>query len=403
MHAKDVAEAERLRTTLEITHSLLSAVSSTDPVRALVSRIATLCRGAAAVYDADGTVVANTGEAPANLIWQHVVDVSQPNQAFEVGRWHVQTRRVAMQDGVHVIALSSRGPGVLEHNGDLLLDTAERLLGAVHGIQYGATQRDRRENEQLLAALHDGMLPAREHRFWSRLTNFSFSAYAPIRAIELSPRDVTSATGAHLDELISAARTAHLPLLVMLRRPDSSVPARVSAIVPDTAGAQHWLRSQSAMYLVGASAPTSALSEVPGCVRASETALEIARGRAEATGLGSPVDPVLIDQIDLSTWSLAYVPRRELHKRIERTLAPIDSTQLRLTLVTYLASDQSIARTAETLFLHANTVRYRLARIEETLGESIASPFVLSNLILALYPAIIGRRSELAQESPDHG
>ncbi|WP_223160499.1 MULTISPECIES: helix-turn-helix domain-containing protein [unclassified Leucobacter] len=403
MNDTDVAEAERLRTTLEITHSLLSAVSSTDPVRALVSRIATLCRGAAAVYDADGTVVANTGEAPANLIWQQVVDVSQPNLAFEVGRWHVQTRRVAMQDGVHVIAISSRGPGILEHNGDLLLDTAERLLGAVHGIQYGATQRDRRENEQLLAALHDGMLPAREHRFWSRLTSFSFSAYAPIRAIELSPREVTAATGTHLDELISAARAAYLPLLVMLRRPDTSLPARVSAVVPDSESAQRWLRDLSANYLIGASAPTSALSELPGCVRASETALDIARGRAEATGLSSPLEPVLIDQIDLSTWALAYVPPRELFKRIERTLAPLESVQLRSTLVTFLASDQSIARTAETLFLHANTVRYRLARIEEALGESISSPFVLSNLILALYPAIIGRRSELQEEARDRG
>lgn len=398
MNSTETDELSRLKTTLEITHTLLSAVSSTDPVNALVARIATLCRGAAAVYDEEGRVVANTGEAPPNLIWNEIADSLLPDLSFTVGRWHVRSRRVSLQEGVHVIAISSRGPETIDLIGGLLLDTAERLLGAVHGIQYGASQRDRRDNEQLLAALHDGMLPAREHRFWARLAQFQFPAYAPIRALEISPRGEASAAGTHLERLAADARAAALPLLIMLHRSDITAAATASAVVPDSPAAEQWMHHITDEFLVGASAPTSSLSEIPTSVREAETALRIAAGRATALPGPTPLEPVLIDRIDLSTWLLSHVSKRQLDQRIERTLAPLDSTQLRDTLVTYLAAEQSIARTAEALFLHPNTVRYRLTRVEESLGHSITSAFGLSNAILALHPSIMGRYAELHSE-----
>ncbi|WP_083879135.1 PucR family transcriptional regulator [Leucobacter salsicius] len=398
MSQADSDELGRLQTTLEITHSLLSAVSSTDPVTALVARIATLCRGGAAVYDEEGRVVANTGEAPANLIWHEIADSLQPDLSFTVGRWSVRSRRVSLQDGVHVIAISSRGPETIDLIGGLLLDTAERLLGAVHGIQYGASQRDRRDNEQLLAALHDGMLPAREHRFWARMAQFQFPAYAPIRTLEISPRGETSAAGTDLTSLASSARAAGLPLLIMLHRSTIEVTATASAIVPDSPASDQWMHSLTAEYLVGSSAPTTSLTEIPTSVREAETALHIAAGWAAATPSPTPLAPVLIDRIDLSTWLLSHVSKRQLDQRIERTLAPLDSVQLRETLITYLAAEQNITRTAEALFLHPNTVRYRISRVEQALGHSITSAFGLSNAILALYPAIMGRYAELHNE-----
>lgn len=398
MSHADSDELGRLQTTLEITHSLLSAVSSTDPVSALVARVATLCRGGAAVYDEEGRVVANTGEAPANLIWHEIADSLQPDLAFTVGRWSVRSRRVSLQDGVHVIAISSRGPETIDHIGGLLLDTAERLLGAVHGIQYGVSQRDRRDNEQLLAALHDGMLPAREHRFWARLAQFQFPAYAPIRTLEISPRGEASAAGTHLATLAASARASALPLLIMLHRSDITAAATASAVVPDSPAAVQWMHSIANEFLVGSSAPTSSLTEIPTSVREAETALRIATGRAAATPGPTPIEPVLVDRIDLSTWLLSHVSKRQLDQRIERTLAPLNSAQLRETLITYLATELNIARTAEALFLHPNTVRYRLSRVEEALGHSITSAFGLSNAILALHPAIMGRYAELHSE-----
>lgn len=394
------AELARLRTTLDLTNALLAAVSSTDPVHALTARMATLCHGTAVIYDFEGTVVASTGEAPTQLIWNEVSGTHRRELSLDIGRWHVRTRRVSLRAGVHVIAIASRGTDTLTEIGEQLLDTSERLLGAVHGIQYGATQRDRRDNEQLIAALHDGVVPAREHRFWSRLAQFRFPAYAPVRAVELAPIDGSSASEAQVANLVGRARSEELPLLIMLRRADMDSPATVAAILPESPQSDAWITEVSRHFLTGVSAPFAALSRVSEGVREAETALSIARQWAGAAESPAAIGAVLIDRIDLATWILSHVDTRQLKARIERTLEPISSPQLRDTLVTYLAAEQNIAHTAAALFVHPNTVRYRLARVEEAIGQPITSAFASANLILALYPELIGRRSSLG-DRPD--
>ena len=387
----------RAQTQLDITNSLLGAVSSLDPVRTLVNRLGVLCRGTAIIYDFEGSVIASTGEAPSQLIWNEIQATNQQDLSLEIGRWFVRTRRVALRDGIHVIAIASRGHHTLDEVGEVLLDTAERLLGAVYGIQHGATQRDRRDNEQLLASLHDGILPAREHRFWARLSQFRFPAYTGLRALECSPTDEDSAHESHTMSLLTTARAEGLPLLIMLRRVEVDAPATVAALVQDTAASEQWIDSLAGKMLVGASAPFSALAQVPASVREAETALGIARSRAGAHPSSTLSHPVRIDRIDLTTWMLSHVDQRALQEHIKQLLAPLEQTALLDTLITYLAAEQNIAVAADALFVHPNTVRYRLSRAEEVLGTSISSAPTISNLVLALHPQILGRSEELRE------
>lgn len=389
------AENERLRRTVDVTNALLAAVSSPDPVQALVARMATICRGSAIVYDFEGNIVASTGEAPVQLIWNEVTATNRVELSLEIGRWEVHTRRVALRAGVHVIAIASRGTRSIVELSELLLDTSERLLSAVHGIQYGATLRDRRDNEQLMAALHDGILPSREDRFWNRTTQFGFQAYSSVRTIEALPLDDRSATAADVGRLVAQARSDGVPLLIMLHRVDMEAPATVSALLPDTAPAERLIDGLSAHYLIGASAPFISLAAVPEGVREAETALRIGQNWAAASAAPGQLGAVRMDQIDLTTWLLSHVDQRQLRERVERTLAPIGASPLRETLVAYLATGQNVARTAELFYVHPNTVRYRLSRIEEEIGMPVASAPALANLVLALHPAIIAAISTL--------
>lgn len=395
----ELAELERLRHTLEITHTLLTAISSTEPVHTLAGRMSVLCQGTAIIYDIEGRIVASTGVAPTQLIWNEIIATNQSDLTLDIGRWQVKSRRVSLRDGIHVIAIASRNPDTISQIGELILDTAERLLGAVHGIQYGAVRRDRRDNEQLIAALHDGILPSREHRFWSRMTQFDFQAYTAIRAVELAPFAQESARESQVEHLISQGRTVGTPLLIMLHRTDREAPATMAAIVPDGSAGESWCKAVSRKYLVGVSEPFDALSHVPGSVREAETALDIGRQWADASTDPSSVGPIWMDRIDLATWLLSHVDPKQLERRVAATLAPIHDATLRNTLITYLAAEQHIGRTAEALFVHPNTIRYRLGRIEEAIGTSIGSATALANLVLGLRPQIAA--AQLAASLPD--
>lgn len=393
------SELDELRLSLEITNSLLAAVSSADPVQSLTSHMGAVCHGAAIIYDFEGTIVTSAGGAPAKLIWNEVTQSTQPELTLAIGRWHVCTRRVAIQGGVHVLAIASQHPNRLAEVCVQLLDTAERLLGAVYGIQHGAALRSRRDNEQLLASLHDGILPAREHRYWSRISQFHFPAYALVRVAEIHPLGSRSASEADVTHLLARARGDEIPLLIILRRPDPDQPATVSVLVPATDAAEHWLNDEARQYVIGVSAPFSTLVQVPTGVREAATALQIAHTWAAAAKDATLIGPVRIDEIDLSTWLLSHVDPKQLRARVDATLAPIQNETLRETLIVYLASNQNIAHTAQSLFVHQNTVRYRLSRIEDAIQLPIDSAAALANLTLALYPDLVSHTSSFRQAS----
>ncbi|WP_194288542.1 PucR family transcriptional regulator, partial [Ornithinicoccus halotolerans] len=65
--------------------------------------------------------------------------------------------------------------------------------------------------------------------------------------------------------------------------------------------------------------------------------------------------------------------RRQLVERVYRPLAT-EGTVLLETGSAYLEAGGSLEATARTLFVHANTVRYRLRRIAETVGLDLTRP-----------------------------
>jgi purine catabolism regulator len=392
-----------LQRELDISSALLHAVSTDDPLASLASELSQLCRGTAVVYDADGVIIASAGEAPTQLIWNEVAGTNVPNLEFSLGRWEVRTRTVGLHDGVHILAIASRNQALIESEGEVFLDTAERMLGAVSGIQHGASLRDRRDNEHLLAMLQDGVLPSREHRFWSRLTQFKFAAYVPVRAVDAATPTGIALTEKTVNSLVESARRAGVALLITIRKLDQDLPPTINAIVPATKAADRWLSRTSKEMVIGVSAPFSALADTPTSFREAETALLIAQSRARFVNHGESGTArlmVKLDEVDVTTWALAHVDSKQLEQRILSVLDQFEESEmLRETLVTYLALDQNISGTAAAMFVHPNTVRYRLTKIEELYGESVSSASFIANLYLCLQDEVLGRRHVLTASS----
>lgn len=61
----------------------------------------------------------------------------------------------------------------------------------------------------------------------------------------------------------------------------------------------------------------------------------------------------------------------------------VSTPELRETLLCHLDHDLDVQRTAEALHLHANSLRYRLGRIEAQLGRSLRDPATIASLYIA--------------------
>jgi sugar diacid utilization regulator len=69
---------------------------------------------------------------------------------------------------------------------------------------------------------------------------------------------------------------------------------------------------------------------------------------------------------------------------VEPLAGASSSAELMATVRAYLASQMHVERTAEQLFVHQNTVRYRLARFEELTGASLRDPQIAFEVWWAL-------------------
>jgi DNA-binding PucR family transcriptional regulator len=121
------------------------------------------------------------------------------------------------------------------------------------------------------------------------------------------------------------------------------------------------------------------LAELSGSYREASIALTAAHG-----GASTPValyGEVLVEELILRERGVA----RRLAKTVLEPL--VDHPDLRATLVEYIRSGPSLPTVAKRLFLHPNTVAYRLSRVRDLTGRDPKSPAGVAELYLALRAA----------------
>jgi DNA-binding PucR family transcriptional regulator len=108
-------------------------------------------------------------------------------------------------------------------------------------------------------------------------------------------------------------------------------------------------------------------------------ALEEARFAHRVARAGStPVSVVTSDEVASHVLLLATVPDDVRRTYTQRVLGPVlehdrrTRADLIATLQEFLACSGSWSRTAESLHLHVNTVRYRIERVEQLTGRDLS-------------------------------
>ena len=132
-------------------------------------------------------------------------------------------------------------------------------------------------------------------------------------------------------------------------------------------------------WCAGIGRPREGLSDLAGSHREASIALSAARA-----GSNPPV--VLYGEVMVEELLLR---ERSLSRRLARTvLQPLDgSPELKQTLIEYINHGPALPAVARRLFLHPNTVSYRLSRIRELTGRDPRTPAGIAELFLALRAA----------------
>jgi hypothetical protein len=379
-----------LKRALWLQNDLLRSLSAPDPLHALITRLGALSKGTAVLYEASGRIVASTGEGPLRLIRQEMAAREDGPQRFSIGRWEVATRPFLLRGSRFMLAIASRSRSLIDNLGEGLLETAQHLLAAASGMRALSMNQERVEAGRLLAALRTGIPVSQVRQSWDRLRVFRFRAGAPMRVVAASPVDGRHGSADLQRTTDALLERAHLDGLGVLLREDddpeeSSSP--VTAIVADGPAGNSWLETLGTSHFVGVSGAFDDLTSTPDHFREAVTAWQLVVRRSRT---GSTRTVVKLDEVDLATWLTARRDDEQVTARVTQQFGSlIQDAELFRTVVSYLACHQDVRAAAGRLFVHPNTVRYRLGKAEHLLGAPIDAPGTITNLYLAFQDEIL--------------
>jgi len=129
---------------------------------------------------------------------------------------------------------------------------------------------------------------------------------------------------------------------------------------------------------VGVSGPAESVTALPGALHEAGSARRLAALRLAGLGSTSAISVVTSDEVTSHELLLATVPASVLRSFRQRLLGPLlayddqHRAELLPTLREFLACSGSWNACAVRMYVHVNTVRYRIRRIEELTGRDLS-------------------------------
>lgn len=386
-----------MRRVMAMQDYLMDALHLDDPEPEIVSRLAAMLEADALLLATDGCVLQRSGRTdPAD-----VVDALEEGDDALVEA-EVRGRRVlglpVNTEHRHVgwIALVlPRGP-LADRLGKPVLRSAAQLLGLVaHLRRLEAGDERQKRVEVLVGSLEEAegeRVIALEHQ--ARAHGLDFSE--PARAVAWGRQaERPPLPAAALDEILialeSSLAAARVPFLLAPREAwiagivqggDDVVPH----LIPD--------RASEIGLEVGVGRAIRTLGDAAQSMADAQVALEYACGNE------TPI--ARFDDLDPASWLLASCDQDVASQKVFELLDPLrDQASLLDTLRTYFAMNMNVAEAALRLNVHRNTLRYRLARIEELLDMRLDAPRTIANLHLALLTERLGGEGAKPNGSAD--
>ncbi len=277
--------------------------------------------------------------------------------------WQIAVRELMRRIGASHYWAAQPGSALLAMLGALLRASDAATVAFSSGHREAEAQITRRldtRRDDTVRALAEGTLPTGELRRRAQLIGLRLDgAYAAFRAITAEPEQT---------EWDLRQRPGF--------RPPRGVVAILDGDVVGVCDPRDHVRPAAGVFLgIGPECP---LERVPHSLHVAGRVAETARlfgrpGRHTLTDLG--VLPAVVGDSDVGAALML------------RYITPVDDAEagsILSTVDTYLAAGLNASETGNRLYLHHNTVRYRLSRFEELTGASLKDPHVAQQVWWAL-------------------
>lgn len=367
----------------------------------VAAEVAGLLGASIAVTDADGRVLTSCGPRGAVADWSGVPGFdgsgrfTGPDRYGLCGAWAVVPVKAGGYDHGRLVARAS-GDGELDDADVSILERAATVAALVVTKQQAVTAVESKYRADFLRdvitgrAGNDERVAAHAATFGWKLSRPSAVIVAELDGDErgrrpqpeerlVQDRLVAACTQAARRHDVSAAVAgfSHEAVIIIGSGADpEKVATDAAALFADHPGARR-------TFAAGISRFVPAPSELPGAYEQATTAVRVGR-RLHGPGARSTFDSLGVYRL------LSLVPdTRELRNFVTETLRDLsgddpDTVDLRRTLEVLLETNLNVAETARRLHFHYNTLRYRIAKLERTLGPFTTDPHLRLNLTLAL-------------------
>ena len=380
----------RLQRAAEIHDRFTRIVLSGGGLREIAITLAELIERQVLITDQHGELLTGSGELPATHLPAAVVG-SETSQAIALSvAGEPATLQPIMVDGEPYGGILALAPREAMSGDDLEALQFAATVAALRQVQARAVvEDDRRFQAVCLEELVGGHLTDLAV-LSERAAAFGWDLAIPRTVVLAQPEPARGGNAATVRALGDAARVALGPTAIVWERSTQAAallaPRRPSPAALEEAATG--LRREASRRLPGV-----AVSIGIGRVRTDPMALRDSHAEARrALEVGrwrSPGEVVIFERMGLDRL-LAGTSDAELAAFRESMIAPLvahDATHrsnLVDTLEAYVAT-RNAAEAARRLFVHYNTVRSRLARIEELIGPFLADSERLTGLAVALH------------------
>lgn len=358
---------------------LMDALREEDPILGLVERLDRILESTVILFDDRGEAHAASREVATERIWSRV----EPTENA-TGR--------AMVEGSDVIAvpievagqprrwlvIASRVRSMPPRLTFQVIQSTERLLELIAIAEQSAVDEQRSIRSGLLASALQPLDGYDSAELDARIRGHGLDLSGGARLVAIEGRsdadDFVLLVRTVVEQTLDRERVAHL------------ITTRAARVLVLSAAT----RDQLAALVVEVEERTGS-AVLAGCSRELTAVDELAQGLADSSmalrGLErrSRTGLLAFEDYDFASWLVGSVGQDDLAAKADALLAPLlEQPQLFETLVAYLRADARVTAAAAALDLHENSLRYRLARIEELLDLSLRDLPTLVDVYLAV-------------------